>query len=90
MEQVIHLWFLWLIGMLGFAAYAVINHTDRIAAILSEIDLRLKDIAPLFFNGRKFTWFVISAFVAFGFFMLFSVSLFLNIMRAIKVSFKLF
>jgi hypothetical protein len=90
METVISLWPLWLIATLGFASYTVINHMGRIAAILGKIDLTLKDIAPLFFNGRKFTWFVVSAFVTFGFFILFNVSLFINIMRAIKLSVKLF
>jgi hypothetical protein len=90
METVISLWPLWLIGTLAFAAYTVVNHMERIAAILGKIDLKLKDIAPLFFNGRKFTWFVISALITYGFFMLFSVSLFIGIMRAIRVSVKLF
>ncbi len=76
--------------MLGFAAYAIINHMDRISAILRRVDLNLKDVAPLFFNGWKFTRFVISALVAFGFFILFSVALVINIIRAIRVSVKLF
>jgi hypothetical protein len=67
MDIVIHWWFVWLIGMLAAGAYAVLNQVDRIASILAKIDLKLKDISPLFFNGRKFTWFVISVFVAFGF-----------------------
>jgi hypothetical protein len=90
MELLVNLWFVWLLGMLVFAAYTVINQMDRIAAILARINLTLKEIAPLFFNGRKFTLFVISAFIAFGFFILFSVSLFINIMQAIKLSVKLF
>ena len=90
METVISLWPLWLIGTLAFAAYTIINHMNRIAAILGRIDLNLKDISPLFFNGRKFTWFVISAIITFGFFVLFNVSLFINIMRAIRLSVKLF
>jgi hypothetical protein len=90
MELIVNLWFVWLIGMLAFAAYTVLNQLERVAAILGKIDLALKDIAPLFFNGRKFTLFVISAFITFGFFMLFSVSLFINIMQAIKLSVKLF
>ena len=90
MEIIILLWPLWLIATLAFAAYTVLNHMDRIASILAKIDLNLKDIAPLFFNGRKFTWLVISALITYGFFMLFSVSLFIGIMRAIRVSVKLF
>jgi hypothetical protein len=90
MEIIITLWPLWLIAFLAFAAYTIINHMDRISSILAKIDLNLKDIAPLFFNGRKFTRFVISAFITFGFFMLFSVSLFIGIIRAIRLSVKLF
>jgi hypothetical protein len=90
MEIIITLWPLWLIAFLAFATYTVLNHMDRIASILAKIDLNLKDIAPLFFNGRKFTWLVISALITYGFFMLFSVSLFIGIMRAIRVSVKLF
>lgn len=90
METVISLWPLWLIGALAFASYTAINHMARIAAVLGKIDMKLKDIAPLFFNGRKFIWFVISAFITFGFFMLFSVSLFINIIRAIRLTVKLF
>jgi hypothetical protein len=76
--------------MLGFAAYAIINHMDRLSAILRRVDLNLKDIAPLFFNDKKFTRLVISAVVTFGFFILFSVSLIINIVRAMRVSVKLF
>ncbi|HUI93798.1 MAG TPA: hypothetical protein VLX68_16265 [Chitinivibrionales bacterium] len=90
MDAIIILWPLWLIAMLAFAAYAIINHADRIASILKKIDLKMADIAPLFFNGRKFTWFVVSACIAFGFFILFDVSLFISVMRAIKLSVKLF
>ena len=90
MEFLIHLWFVWLVLMLGFAAYTVLNQVDRMKSIIAKIDLNLKDIAPLFFNGRKFTWFVISAVVTFGFFILFSVSIFINIVHAIGVHVKLF
>ena len=90
MEIVIHLWLLWLIGMLACGAYAAVNHLERIASILRKIDLKLQDIAPLFFNGRKFNKFIISLFITFGFFVLFCVSLFINIMRAIRLDVKLF
>ena len=90
METVIHLWLVWLIAMLGFAAYTILNHAERVASILNLVQLKLGDITPLFFNGRKFTWFVVSAVITFGFFILFSVSLFLNIIRAIRLSVKLF
>lgn len=90
MDIVIHWWFVWLIGMLAFGAYAVLNQVDRISFIIAKIDLNLKEIAPLFFNGRKFTWFIISIFVAFGFFLLFCVSMFINILHAAQVSVKLF
>lgn len=90
MEIVVHWWFVWLIGMLAAGAYAVINQLDRVASVLAKIDLKLKDIAPLFFNGRKFTWFVISVFITFGFFILFCVSIFINVLHAAQVSVKLF
>lgn len=90
METLIHLWFVWLVLMLGSAAYTILNQVDRMKSILAKIDLNLKDIAPLFFNGRKFTLFVISAVVTFGFFILFSVSIFINIVHAIGVHVKLF
>jgi hypothetical protein len=90
MELVINLWILWMIGMLACGAYAVINHLDRIASILGKINLNLQDIMPLFFNGRKFTRFIIAAFITFGFSVLFCVSLFVSVMRAIRLEVKLF
>jgi hypothetical protein len=90
METLINLWFVWLVLLLGCAAYTVLNQVDRMKSILAKIDLNLKDVAPLFFNGRKFTWFVIAAVMTFGFFILFSVSIFINIVHAIGVHVKLF
>ncbi|MDD5674428.1 MAG: hypothetical protein PHC61_09705 [Chitinivibrionales bacterium] len=90
MEIVIHLWPLWLIGMLAGGAYMVANQVERIAPIFKKINLTLQDIAPLFFNGRKFTAFIVSIFLTFGFFILFCVSMFINIMRAVRLSVKLF
>ena len=79
MQTIVHYWPLWFAGTLVFAAYAAVNQLFRMGAILKTLDIRVSDVAKLFFNGWRFVAFVASAFAALGFFLLLTLSLILGL-----------